>query len=117
MQLGRKQNNTDLFESLRSEVESEAPAPAQQYQAQASQAAYSAPQEPAIHMESVHVHIEEKISVVANRDGGLESMEVKGDLMLRVSDPARSKISLSLRHLEDSNIQFKVSKDKRTGVS
>ncbi|KAG0361576.1 Coatomer subunit delta [Podila minutissima] len=107
MQLGRKQNNTDLFESLRSEVESEAPAPAQQYQAQASQAAYSAPQEPAIHMESVHVHIEEKISVVANRDGGLESMEVKGDLMLRVSDPARSKISLSLRHLEDSNIQFK----------
>lgn len=115
MQLGRKQNNTDLFESLRSEVESEAPVPAQQYQAQVSQV-YSAPQEPAIHMESIHVHIEEKITVVANRDGGLENMEVKGDLMLRVSDPARAKISLSLRHLEDSNIQFKVSRDKGTGV-
>ncbi|KAF9544616.1 Coatomer subunit delta [Mortierella hygrophila] len=106
MQLGRKQNNNDLFESLRSEVEA-APAP-QQYQQQApAQSSYSAPAEPAFPMESVHVQIEEKITMVANRDGGLESMEVKGDLMLRVSDPSRAKISLALRHLEDPNIQFK----------
>jgi hypothetical protein len=109
MQLGRKQNNNDLFESLRSEVEA-APAP-QQYQQQAPvQNSYSAPAEPAFPMESVHVQIEEKITMVANRDGGLESMEVKGDLMLRVSDPSRAKISLALRHLEDPNIQFKVRK-------
>lgn len=108
MQLGRKQNNSDLFESLRSEVEA-APAP-QQYQQQhqaPAQNSYSAPAEPAFPMESVHVQIEEKITMVANRDGGLESMEVKGDLMLRVSDPSRAKISLALRHLEDPNIQFK----------
>ncbi|KAK3834832.1 MAG: Adaptor complexes medium subunit family-domain-containing protein [Linnemannia elongata] len=108
MQLGRKQNNSDLFESLRSEVEA-APAP-QQYQQQHQapvQNSYSAPAEPAFPMESVHVQIEEKITMVANRDGGLESMEVKGDLMLRVSDPSRAKISLALRHLEDPNIQFK----------
>ncbi|KAG0305120.1 hypothetical protein BGZ98_004579 [Dissophora globulifera] len=103
MQLGRKQNNVDLMESLRSEAEAVNVA---QQQAPA-QPSYSAPVEPAFPMESVHVHIEEKITVVANRDGGLESMEVKGDLMLRVSDPARAKISLSLRHLEDSSIQFK----------
>ncbi|KAF9427844.1 Coatomer subunit delta [Podila epigama] len=107
MQLGRKQNNTDLFESLRSEVEAEAPPAVQQHQARATQAVYSAPSEPAVHMESVHVHIEEKITMIANRDGGLENMEVKGDLMLRVSDPARSKISLSIRHLDDPSIQFK----------
>ncbi|KAF9152378.1 Coatomer subunit delta [Linnemannia schmuckeri] len=108
MQLGRKQNNSDLFESLRSEVEA-APAP-QQYQQQHQSPAqnnYSTPAEPAFPMESVHVQIEEKITMVANRDGGLESMEVKGDLMLRVSDPSRAKISLALRHLEDPNIQFK----------
>ncbi|KAF8925210.1 Adaptor complexes medium subunit family-domain-containing protein [Dissophora ornata] len=103
MQLGRKQNNVDLMESLRSEAEA---APAIQHQA-LIQPSYSAPAEPAFPMENVHVHIEEKITMVANRDGGLDNMEVKGDLMLRVSDPSRTKISLSLTHLEDSNIQFK----------
>ncbi|KAF9116124.1 hypothetical protein BGX27_004707 [Mortierella sp. AM989] len=104
MQLGRKQNNTDLFESLRSEVEA---MPLIQQQQAPVQPSYSAPVKPAFPMENVHVHIEEKITVVANRDGGLESMEVKGDLMLRVSDPSRTKISLALQHLEDSSIQFK----------
>ncbi|KAF9947364.1 hypothetical protein BGZ65_008869 [Modicella reniformis] len=104
MQLGRKQNNVDLMESLRSEAESAVPVARQQTPAQSS---YSAPEEPAFPMESVHVHIEEKITLVANRDGGLENMEVKGDLMLRVSDPARTKISLTLKHSDDSSIQFK----------
>ena len=107
MQLGRKQNNNDLFESLRSEVEA-APVHHQQQQAHV-QPSYSAPVEPAFPMESVHVHIEEKITMIANRDGGLENMEVKGDLMLRVLDPSRAKISLAVRHLEDPSIQFKVS--------
>ncbi|KAG0041181.1 Coatomer subunit delta, partial [Gryganskiella cystojenkinii] len=106
MQLGRKQNNQDLFESLRSEVEA-APAPqpaAAQRQAAPAHEILSAPD---VHMDSVHVHIEEKITVVANRDGGLDNMEVKGDLMLRVSDPALAKISLALTHHDDSAIQFK----------
>ncbi|GJJ75180.1 coatomer subunit delta [Entomortierella parvispora] len=107
MQLGRKQNNTDLFESLRSEVEAVPVVQQQQQHHAPAQPSYSAPAEPAFPMESVHVHIEEKITMIANRDGGLESMEVKGDLTLRVSDPALSKISLALRHSDDSNIQFK----------
>jgi hypothetical protein len=107
MQLGRKQNNNDLFESLRSEVESP-PMHHQQQQQAPVQSSYSAPAQPDFPMESVHVHIEEKITMVANRDGGLDNMEVKGDLMLRVSDPSRTKISLAVRHLEDPSIQFKV---------
>lgn len=108
MQLGRKQNNNDLFESLRSEVESP-PIHQQQQQQQHTpvQSAYSASALLDVHMESVHAHIEEKITMVATRDGGLENMEVKGDLMLRVSDPSKAKISLALRHLEDPSIQFK----------
>ncbi|ORZ11643.1 hypothetical protein BCR41DRAFT_356696 [Lobosporangium transversale] len=108
MQLGRKQNNTDLFESLRSEVESVPVSQQQQPQHVPAQSNYSAPTQPDFPMESVHVHIEEKITMVANRDGGLENMEVKGDLMLRVSDPSFTKISLSLSHLDDSSIQFKL---------
>lgn len=111
MQLGRKQNNVDLMESLRSEVEKSTPVAQQPIQP-----IYSAPAEPAFPMESVHVHIEEKITMVANRDGGLENMEVKGDLMLRVSDPARTKISLALRHLDDSSIQFKVGCSSASGI-
>ncbi|KAF9129776.1 Coatomer subunit delta [Mortierella sp. GBA39] len=108
MQLGRKQNNNDLFESLRSEVESP-PMHQQQQQQQHTpvQSAYSASAQSDVHMESVHAHIEEKITMVATRDGGLENMEVKGDLMLRVSDPSKAKISLAVRHLDDPNIQFK----------
>ncbi|KAF9161251.1 Coatomer subunit delta [Actinomortierella ambigua] len=109
MQLGRKQNNNDLFESLNAEVQDRLviqPQVQQQHHHQ-QQPAYSAAPEPAVPTESVHVHIEEKITMVANRDGGLENMEVKGDLMLRVSDPARSKISLALTHLDDATIQFK----------
>ncbi|KAG0235400.1 Coatomer subunit delta [Actinomortierella wolfii] len=106
MQLGRKQNNTDLFESLNADVQDRLVIQPQ-VQHQQQQPSYSAAPEPVVPTESVHVHIEEKITMVANRDGGLENMEVKGDLMLRVSDPARSKISLALTHLDDSAIQFK----------
>jgi hypothetical protein len=57
---------------------------------------------------SVHVAIIEKISLQANRDGGLESLEVKGDLELTISDPSLTKIKLSVRASDDSAVQFKV---------
>eukprot|EP01134_Creolimax_fragrantissima_P002837 CFRG2837T1 len=46
------------------------------------------------HQEKVHIKIEERITLTAMRDGGLENMEVKGDLVLRVSDPDCSRIAL-----------------------
>jgi hypothetical protein len=56
----------------------------------------------------VHLVIQEKVSVVANRDGGLQNMEVNGSMMLKVNDPAKGKLSLRVSHLGDPNIQFKV---------
>ncbi len=35
---------------------------------------------------SVHAKLEEKITLVANRDGGLENMDISGMLSLRISD-------------------------------
>jgi hypothetical protein len=58
--------------------------------------------------EDVHVEVEEKIFASANRDGGLESMEVRGALILHVADTSKARIKLELAPSEDSEIQFKV---------
>jgi hypothetical protein len=57
---------------------------------------------------AVHIAIEEKISVTANRDGGLQSMEVKGDMILKVTDPNSALVKLTMAMSNDSNIQYKV---------
>ena len=52
--------------------------------------------------------IEEKIVVVLNRDGGLDNLEVKGDLILRISEADKSRVRLNFIPIENSAIQFKV---------
>lgn len=56
----------------------------------------------------VHIVVDEKLSASLNRDGGLESMEVKGELMLRVSDAEKARLFIDLQPVTDSNVQFKV---------
>ncbi|EJD03484.1 uncharacterized protein FOMMEDRAFT_82189, partial [Fomitiporia mediterranea MF3/22] len=51
---------------------------------------------PAVTPEGVHVVIKEHVSLQLLREGGLKSMEVKGDMNLQVSDPAQSKVKLAL---------------------
>ncbi|KJE92254.1 coatomer subunit delta [Capsaspora owczarzaki ATCC 30864] len=62
---------------------------------------------PAVPTEAVHVRIEEKIVVRAKRDLGLENMEVKGDLFLRVADPALPAIAVQLSLPDEKSFQFK----------
>ena len=45
---------------------------------------------------SVHITIKENISLSLSREGGLESLELKGDMNLHVSDPSLSRIKLFL---------------------
>lgn len=51
---------------------------------------------PKVDQSSVHATIREHISLSLLRDGGLKSFELKGDLDLRITDPAVSKIRLAL---------------------
>ncbi|KAI9513100.1 hypothetical protein F5148DRAFT_1158721 [Russula earlei] len=51
---------------------------------------------PEVTPESVHIIIKETISLSLSREGGLESLELKGDMNLHVSDPSFSRIKLSL---------------------
>ncbi|EGN93532.1 hypothetical protein SERLA73DRAFT_189226 [Serpula lacrymans var. lacrymans S7.3] len=65
---------------------------------------------PSINAESVHVVIKEQISLSLMREGGLKSMELKGDMNLQVSDPSLAHIKLALAPPTTdfgSDLQFK----------
>jgi len=55
----------------------------------------------------IQLTIDEKIVVTMSRDGGLQGMEVKGDLQLLITDPAYGKASLPLKLGENAGFQFK----------
>eukprot|EP00123_Amoebidium_parasiticum_P016263 comp23360_c2_seq1/m.38594 comp23360_c2_seq1/g.38594 ORF comp23360_c2_seq1/g.38594 comp23360_c2_seq1/m.38594 type:complete len:526 (-) comp23360_c2_seq1:561-2138(-) len=57
--------------------------------------------------ESIHIKIEEKVVLTANRDGGMQGMEIKGDLILRVSDPDKARIRVDLALPDDKPFQYK----------
>jgi coatomer subunit delta len=100
--LGKARKNDTLLDSLRAEGEvvdeavgggpvaggggrSAAPAAAAAYAAATPLS--TAP---------VQLSAVEKISLVVNRDGGVQNMEVKGDLLLRVTDPAAAQVRLAV---------------------
>ncbi|KAJ1561893.1 Coatomer subunit delta, partial [Nowakowskiella sp. JEL0078] len=56
--------------------------------------------------DGIHLALEEKLVVTANRDGGLQNMEIKGKLTLTVSDPAKGLIKIAMKNPQDANIQF-----------
>jgi len=62
--------------------------------------------QPQIKNESVHIKLEEKLNLTAGRDGGLESMELSGMLMLRISDENFGKVKLQLQTPSKSAIQI-----------
>lgn len=62
--------------------------------------------QPQIKNESVHIRLEEKLNLTAGRDGGLESMELTGMLMLRISDENFGKVKLQLQTPSKSAIQI-----------
>ncbi|KAI7898749.1 uncharacterized protein BX663DRAFT_523977 [Cokeromyces recurvatus] len=98
MQLGRKPKAADLFEAIKPDVEEPLLNSSLSYNNQSSTRQ---------HHESVHVDIEERITLIANKDGGLEQMDVKGILTLKISDSSAARISLGLKTSDDASIQFK----------
>jgi hypothetical protein len=57
--------------------------------------------------DAIQLTVDEKVVVSMNRDGGLESMEVKGDLTLLITEPGMGKVTLPLRMGENPGFQFK----------
>ncbi|KAI9197456.1 uncharacterized protein BJ171DRAFT_519581 [Polychytrium aggregatum] len=103
MQLGKKAKDMSLLEEIKSDegiqelsgtAQASAVGPAAGAQSSASQ-------------ESVHVSVTEKIAATFNRDGGLQNLEIKGDMTLRVSDPDSSRLRLIMQLMPDSSVQYK----------
>lgn len=109
MKLGGKSKDVDSFvDQLKSEgetVASEANAPRSTL-VSGKQATKAAANQPQIKTESVHAKLEEKMSVVARRDGGLENMELLGMLTLRISDEAFGKIKLQIKNPSNNLVQL-----------
>lgn len=108
MQLGKKSKATDMYEKVRGELGPEAeessplvtPQPSTP-QAPEARASLAADREP------VHVTIAETIAARLSRDGALNSFEVKGDLQLRISDSAFTRIRINLQANPTHNAQFR----------
>lgn len=57
---------------------------------------------------SVHLRVEEKISLTCGRDGGLQNMEVLGMITLKVTDEKNGRISILLNNNDKKGAQLQV---------
>lgn len=55
---------------------------------------------------SVHVKIDESITVIAGRDGGLQNMEVHGTAILRIQDEAATQIRIQFDNEDSRGVQL-----------
>lgn len=110
MKLGKKgKKETDFEAKLAAEgqaVKSFGDQPADDSPSVAKVSARAANAPPEVEKMGVHFSVDEKITLEANRDGGLENMEVKGLVYCLVSDPAYSKIRVNASVDTDKSIPF-----------
>ncbi|XP_074653755.1 coatomer subunit delta-like [Tubulanus polymorphus] len=100
MKLGSKSKDVDMFvDQLKSEGQ-------QVTSTNAKPTAVQKISTPAVNQESVHLRMEEKISLTAGRDGGLQNMEVHGLVMLRISDDTFGRIKIGVINNDTRGIQL-----------
>lgn len=61
-----------------------------------------------VYVPSVHLRVEEKISLTCGRDGGLQNMEVLGMITLRVTDDKNGRIRLVVNNNDGKGLQLQV---------
>lgn len=98
MQLGKKSKTTNIFEQVAGDLPPEQePLVSSPKTATAPAAApSSARASTSLDREAVHITTSELISARLDREGLLKSFEAKGDLQLRISDPAFTQVKLDL---------------------
>lgn len=111
MQLGKKSKTTDMFERVRGDLgtqtEESAPLVSNSQPIIAEEKAPSARISSSADRDAIHTTVDEKISAKLLRDGILKSFNVKGNLQLRISDPALTKVKLNLVANANHGAQFK----------
>jgi hypothetical protein len=111
MQLGKKSKTTDMFDRVRGdmgmEVEEATPLVPNHPAPAAAEPTSSARISTSLDRDAIHVTIAETISAKLSREGALNSLEVKGDLQLRVTDPSMTKIKLDMVANASHGAQFR----------
>ncbi|KAJ5167311.1 Coatomer subunit delta [Penicillium canariense] len=110
MQLGKKSKATDIYEKVRGDLGPEIEEASPLVTPQAStpvQEPTSARESLTADREPIHITIAETISATLTREGALKSFEVKGDLQLRITDPAFTKLRLDLQAIPTQGAQFR----------
>ncbi|TPX44620.1 hypothetical protein SeMB42_g02200 [Synchytrium endobioticum] len=100
MQLGRKNNSAAIIDNIKAEEGIEDVVVL-------SRSSSAAPGRAPIPSEGLHIMIEEKLVVAVNRDGGLQNMEVKGEMLVLVTDEAKQHLKLNMMVNHDGEAQFK----------
>ncbi|KAL2356945.1 hypothetical protein BJ546DRAFT_966060 [Cryomyces antarcticus] len=101
MQLGKKSKTTNMFEQVKNDLGPEAEPSAPLIP---NTPVASAPLVPAaatrtsasLDREAVHITVAETIAAKLSREGAVEAFEVKGDLMLRITDTSLTQVRLGL---------------------
>lgn len=110
MQLGKKSKTTDMFERVRGDMGAEVEESSPLVSSQPTPTATEAPSHTGIYAgdhEAIQVTIAETISAKMSREGALNSIEIKGDLQLRISDPSLTKVKLDLVANASHGAQFR----------
>lgn len=102
LKLGAKGKELDNFvDKLKSEGENIVVPSAGRKMSEASKVL-----QPPVNTESVHLRIEEKISLTCGRDGGLQNMEVIGMITLRITDEKYGRIRLYINNNDKKGVQL-----------
>lgn len=95
MQLGKKSKTTNMFDQVAGDLPPESE-PLVSSPKAAPAAPPSARQSTSLDREAVHITTAELISARMDREGLLKSFEVKGDLQLKITDPAFTQVKLDI---------------------
>ncbi|KAG9233605.1 hypothetical protein BJ875DRAFT_463746 [Amylocarpus encephaloides] len=121
MQLGKKSKTTDMFERVRGEMGAEveetssAPlVPNNPTHAPVEQAASRVSS--SLDRDAIHVTIAETINAKLSREGALNSLEIKGDLQLKISDASLTKVKLDLTANASHGVQFRTHPNVDKGI-
>ncbi|KAF2277240.1 uncharacterized protein EI97DRAFT_466747 [Westerdykella ornata] len=106
MQLGKKSKTTNIFEQVAGDLPVEAEPLVSSPKASAHPAPASARQSLSSDREAVHITTSEHISARLDREGLLKTFEVKGELQLKISDPAFTQVKLDLHAGETRGAQL-----------
>lgn len=105
MSLGKSRKQDSILAKLRAEGEVVDSTPKLRKGPQSAAAANAAQYAPPT--EAVHFSAVEKLNLTVSKDGGVQNLDIKGDLMLRITDPSKGAIRVAVDVGEVPGLQMR----------